>query len=260
MAAPNGRGSWNIIGKFVLAALACLTVAACAEPDDLNANQQAGTINAADYSAFYLWTGVPAPAAMDDAQAVYLLWGELRIDDPSRIVPLRRAAPTAIVDEKWLVVRAERLDWQEAAYTQLTREADRWNRHGGLTGVQVDFDSSTDELGDYAKFLRDIRLRLPEGLKLSATGLMDWPANAPRQELDAMRDALDEIVIQTYRETVTIQDYRRYLAATERLDMPYKVALVEGGEWEAPAQLASDPDFRGFIVFLLGEKHKKVRK
>ena len=191
---------------------------------------------------------------MEGASAAYLLWGELRRGDPGTIVPLRRTVPRGNGGELWLVVRAERLDWQDGAYEQLLAAAARWNRKGGLTGVQVDFDSSTGQLGNYAAFLSDMRRRLPQGMKLSATGLMDWPANASDTALAALRGALDEIVIQTYRETSTIPDYARYLAATERLRMPYRVALVEGGEWLAPDHIAEDPFFRGYVVFLLADK------
>ncbi|MCR2833145.1 DUF3142 domain-containing protein [Parerythrobacter lacustris] len=196
---------------------------------------------------------------MAQAEAVYLLWGELQRGDPTRIVAMRRTVPTARTGELWLVVRADRLDWSEAAYGQLFDAARSWDRDGRLTGVQIDFDSSTGELRNYAAFLADIRNRLPRNLKLSATGLMDWPANASEADLAAMRGALDEIVIQTYAGTTTIPEYPRYLAAAKRLRMPYRVAVVEDGEWAAPEHLASDPDFRGYVVFLLAERFRRDR-
>nr|WP_161593694.1 DUF3142 domain-containing protein [Parerythrobacter lutipelagi] len=194
---------------------------------------------------------------MERADAVYLLWGELRRGDPDRIVPLRRTVPSGGAGEMWLVVRAERLDWGEPAYAQLSEAARRWDRSGELTGVQVDFDSSTGQLGNYANFLGALRAQLPEGMQLSATGLMDWPTNASDADLAALRAALDEIVIQTYRETTTTPDYARYLAATERLQMPFRVAVVQGGEWRAPAHLAQDPCFKGYIVFLLAKRFRQ---
>jgi hypothetical protein len=33
--------------------------------------------------------------------------------------------------------------------------------------------------------------------------------------------------------------------------MPYKIGLVQHGEWTAPSSLANDPDFKGYLVFLL---------
>ena len=49
----------------------------------------------------------------------------------------------------------------------------------------------------------------------------------------------------------TIPGYERDMAALRRLPLPYRVGLVEGGEWHAPAGLARDPEFRGYVVFLL---------
>ncbi|MXO84259.1 DUF3142 domain-containing protein [Altererythrobacter aestiaquae] len=193
---------------------------------------------------------------MRGADAVYLLWGELRLDNPAQIVPLLQTPPRGQAQELWLVVRAERLDWSESAYTQLLDAAERWNGSGGLTGVQIDFDSSTGGLRGYAEFLADLKTKLPNDLQLSATGLMDWQANASDESLAAMASALDEIVVQAYQNTTTLPNYDRYLRATERLDIPYRVAVVEGGEWTAPKHLAGDPYFKGYVVFLLAPKFR----
>ncbi|WP_284124951.1 DUF3142 domain-containing protein [Parerythrobacter aestuarii] len=237
----------NITGRLWLAALAGLVLVACNPASD----REAQVVDPADYSAFYLWSGVEPVPQMQGADAVYVLWGELRLDEPDRIVPILRTVPSGEAKELWLVVRAERIGWGEGAYRQLLETAGIWNRDGLLTGVQVDFDSSTGRLDGYAAFLADLRQRLPRGLQLSATGLMDWPANASDDDLSAMAGALDEIVVQTYQDRTTLPGYQRYLSATERLPLPYRVALVEGGEWDPPAHLPDDPRFKGYVVFLL---------
>jgi hypothetical protein len=33
--------------------------------------------------------------------------------------------------------------------------------------------------------------------------------------------------------------------------LPFKVGLVQGGDWREPAGLAEEPNFRGYVVFLL---------
>jgi len=206
-----------------------------------------------DYKSFFLWSGVRPPADLARAESVYLLWGELRPDDPNRIVALRREVPRNPGPELWLVVRADRLDWGEDAYDQLLAEAERWraaNRR--FAGIQVDFDAATLRLGSYTAFLRDLRRRMPAELRLSATGLMDWSAGAPSDDLVALEDVLDEVVVQTYQGRATIPGYRRYLPTLERLDLPYRVGLIEGGEWSPPAALARDPLFKGYVVFLTG--------
>jgi hypothetical protein len=194
---------------------------------------------------------VQAPDYVPQAETVYLLWGELRADDPSRIVALRREVPRSPSPAIWLVVRAERLDWGEGAYRQVLAEAERWQGAGNrLAGVQVDFDAATLRLGTYTQFLRDLRRRMPAGLRLSATGLMDWSAGAPADDLAALKGVVDEVVIQTYQGRATIAGYQRYLPSLDRLDLPYRIGLIEGGEWNPPAGLAGDPDFRGYVVFL----------
>ncbi len=192
------------------------------------------------------------PEYLDRAESVYLLWGELRAGDPSRVAILRREVPRSPGPAIWLVVRAERLDWGEHAYLQLLAEAERWRAGGKLAGIQVDFDAATLRLGSYAEFLRDLRGRMPAGLRLSATGLMDWSAGAEPDDLAALEGVVDEIVVQTYQGRTTIPGYQRYLPSLERLDVPYRIGLIEGGEWTAPADLAQDPHFKGYVVFLIG--------
>ena len=223
-----------------------MLLAACSGPD-----RQPEAVDPADYDAFFLWAGVRPPEGLADAKTVYLLWGEVRSGNPSRVDVLRPEPPRTTGPELWLVVRAERLDWDEGVYRQLLTEAQRWRARGNrLAGIQVDFDAATLRLGTYAGFLRDLRRRMPADLKLSATGLMDWSSGAGTDDLAALDDVLDELVVQTYQGRTTVPGYRRYLPSLERLEMPYRVGLIEGGEWEAPASLASDPDFKGYVIFL----------
>ena len=62
---------------------------------------------------------------------------------------------------------------------------------------------------------------------------------------------VDEIVIQTYQGRKTIPGYAAYLEQLDRLNVPYKLGLVQGGEWSAPRALALDPHFNGYVVFLV---------
>ncbi len=214
-------------------------------------------VDPADYTAFFLWAGVRAPTELESAETVYLLSGEVRADDPGRIVPLRPHAPRAAKPKLWLVLRVERLDWDEQVYDQALRELARWQAAGNrLEGLQIDFDAETMGLEGYAAFLEGLRARLPERYKLSVTGLMDWSANGDPAALARLGGVLDEVVIQTYQGTTTIPGYQDYMARLSRLDMPYRIALVENGEWQEPASLTDDPDFQGYVVFLLADRFK----
>ncbi len=254
----NGQGSWNITGRarpFRLAALvAALLLTACGQgtPD-------AGRVSASAHDAFFLWAGVKPPSELDRARTVYVLAGEVRAADNSRFVPLRPQPPRASHADVWLVLRVERIDWTPEVTRQLLREIARWQAAGAnLRGVQIDFDSATLHLDRYAQFLQHLRSDLPRGMRLSITGLMDWSANGDPAALAKLGTVVDEIVVQTYQGRTTIPGYESYLASLSRLCLPYKVALVDGGEWRAPKGLANDPHFKGYVVFLLPESGRAV--
>lgn len=206
-------------------------------------------VDPADHDAFFLWAGVKPPPGLDRARTLYLLGGEVRRS--GAYVPLR-AVPKLKGPELWLVVRAQRLDWGEGVEAQVLRDLARWQAAGNrLVGLQIDFDSSARGLADYARFLKALRARVSPGLKLSITGLMDWSANADPAALAALQGVVDEVVVQSYQGRETIPGYDAYLTKLARVPVPHKVALVQGGEWEAVPALKQDPLFRGYVVFLV---------
>lgn len=227
-----------------LAQAAALALLACSAPGGSD------RVDARHYDSFFLWAGVSPPAFLDTAKSLYLLAGEVRAEGPVGLVTLR-ATPQGAKPALWLVVRAERLDWNEALHAQVLRQLDRWAAANRVEGLQIDFDAATRGLDGYAGFLGDLRRRLPSRYKLSVTGLMDWSANGDPAALARLAGTVDEVVVQTYQGRTTIPGYQAYFAKLQRLPLPYRVALVEHGEWRAPAGLEGDPEFRGYVVFLL---------
>jgi hypothetical protein len=134
----------------------------------------------------------------------------------------------------------------------LGQRADSWARAGNrLAGVQVDFDARTRHLDEYADFLRQVRRSLPRKYKLSVTGLMDWSVNGDPRALLKLKGIVDEIVIQTYQGRATISGYERYFQRMRGFPIAFKVGLVEHGRWLEPPDLRAEPNFRGYVVFLL---------
>jgi hypothetical protein len=206
-------------------------------------------VEAERYDAFFLWAGVRPQPVLARAKTLYLLAGEVRRDGSYH--PLR-ATPRVDHAEVWLVVRAQSLDWPPATRQRIVDELARWQGAGNrLAGLQIDFDASTRGLDRYAVFLKDLRGQLDPHLRLSITGLMDWSANADPAALAELKGTVDEVVVQSYQGRTTIPSYERYLARLARVPVPHKVALVQGGEWREPAALATDPLFRGYVVFLV---------
>lgn len=234
--------------KWLAQAAACLLLA-CGGPGG------SGRVDPAQYDSFFVWAGVAPPAWLGRAKSVYLLAGEVRADGRDGLVTLR-AAPKAAKPALWLVVRANRLDWSPALHAQILRQLDRWSAANRVEGLQVDFDAATRGLDQYSAFLADLRKRLPAKYRLSITGLMDWSANGDPTALAGLAGTVDEVVVQTYQGRTTIPGYEAYFAKLQRLPLPYRVALVEGGDWKAPPGLESDPEFRGYVVFLLKPETK----
>ena len=232
----------KILQAFIIATLALLT--AC--------SREAQPVNAADYDAFWLWAGVKPQPVLDTAKTIYILEGEIRASPSPRIDRLRGGTPRVKHADVWLVYRVETIKWGPDIPRQITADLDRWKKAGSrAVGVQIDFDAATRGLEGYGAFLKTLRTELPTGTKLGITGLMDWSSRADPGGLKAIAGVVDEIVIQTYQGRKTIPGYAAYLAQLDRLDVPYKLGLVQGGEWTAPRALKSDAHFKGYVVFLV---------
>jgi len=59
------------------------------------------------------------------------------------------------------------------------------------------------------------------------------------------------MVIQTYQGSTTIANYQQYLKKVSALKLPYKIGLVQHGEWNPNLNFKADSNFKGYVVFLL---------
>ena len=213
------------------------------------------TVQAGDHRAFWLWAGVRPQPALAQAERIYLLQGEVAAQAPVRLEARRPAVPHLAGPKLWLVVRTETLAWPPDVYLQLLRALVDWRAAGNdVEGIEVDFDAHTRGLAGYAAFLRNLRTRLPTGTKLGVTGLLDWSANGDPAGLDALAGAVDEAVLQIYQGRHVIAGYAAYLARLHSLRMPFRIGLLEGGDWVAPPLLASAPLYQGTVVFLRNDQ------
>ncbi len=208
------------------------------------------TVDARDHDAFWLWAGVRPQPVLDRASRVYLLQGQVSAN-PVRLIAQRPAIPRIKSAEVWMVVRVETLRWPPHIHDQLLVQLARWRAAGNnVVGIQIDFDARTRHLEGYASFLAELRARLPVDCKLGITGLLDWSANGDPAGLDALAGVVDEVVLQIYQGRRVIPGYAGYLARLDRLKVPFRIGLLQGGEWQAPAGLEANPNFRGYVVFL----------
>lgn len=230
---------------WALLLLALSALSACQRQPD------ADIVAAAGHDAFYVWPGV-RPAKTLQPKTLYLLDGEVRRGGTARLERLRMGVPRLPGKTVWLVVRADRLDWTDATYAAIFNDLRQWQAAGNhVAGLQIDFDAATRGIDGYVRFLRDLRQRLPRNQQLSITGLMDWSAHGDPRDLAQLSQIIDEVVVQTYQGRTTIEGYDAYFQRMQDFSIPFRVALVEGGTWRAPAMLAHHPQFRGYVVFLL---------
>jgi hypothetical protein len=211
----------------------------------------AATVDAARYDAFWLWAGVKPQPVLERAKAVYLLQGEIEAEPAVRMVSQLSATPKIRHADVWIVYRVETLRWTPQVYAQLSSQLRRWRAAGNrVVGVQIDFDARTRHLDEYAVFLKDLRSRVPAEYKLGITGLLDWSANGDPEGLAALAGVVDEVVLQIYQGRRVIPGYQAYLARLDRLRLPFRIGLLQGGEWTPPPALQRHPYFRGYVVFL----------
>ena len=80
------------------------------------------------------------------------------------------------------------------SFANLQKEAQK--RKLNLAGIQLDIDSPTKSLDQYAKFLRQLRKELPSGTKISITALLDWFRDGT--DIGDVIEQVDEYVPQFY--------------------------------------------------------------
>ena len=83
---------------------------------------------------------------------------------------------------------------------------------------------------------------------------MDWTNVTNQETLNLLNNTIDELVVQTYQGSTTIPNYAAYLKKVSALKLPYKIGIVQYGEWHRPPKLENDPNFKGYVVFLLRSK------
>jgi hypothetical protein len=229
----------------LLALVALLFLSACDQAEQ-------GRVDAGNYDAFWLWAGVEPQLVLDRAKTIYILAAEIKGGPEGRYVDLRPSVPRVKHAQVWIVYRVETLEWDANVLPRIRRDLESWKGKGNrIAGIQMDFDAATRGLPNYAAFLKQLRAELPPGTGLSVTGLLDWSSGGDSPALNALAGTVDEVVLQTYQGRHTIPGYQAYLRQLEQVKLPFKIGLVQQGEWQAPPGLSRNPNFKGYVVFLL---------
>lgn len=212
-------------------------------------------VDARQYASFWIWGNISSSPYLQQASELYILQGEMNWNKPlkqSEFIPQGIQVLHKPQQKIWIVIRSHHLQWSNSNIQQILQRLKHWENNGNqIQGLQIDFDAKTKNIHQYALFLENIRKQLPQKYRLSITGLMDWTNIQDQQTLSILRRNIDEIAIQTYRGSATIENYTSYLNKVSKLKLPYKIGLVQHGRWHAPQHLINDPYFKGYVVFLL---------
>lgn len=211
------------------------------------------SVKAEEHRAFWLWSAVRPQPVLAQAESLYILQGQISLRrGHSQFIPQGIAVPRLRHGKVWLTYRVETLDWSDAVFRSITQQLTRWEKSGNpVIGIQIDFDARTLRMPQYVTFLQQLRQQLPARYALSITGLLDWSNHSAPEVVNQLHEVVDEVVIQTYQGKQTIKNYADYLPRLAQLRIPFKIGLVQHGEWQAPAYLETTPFFRGYVVFLL---------
>ena len=215
-------------------------------------------VDANDFASFWIWGDIQTAPYLVHAKELYILQGEIRYSKSKQISTFTPQSVSILKlphQKIWLVFRTHHLAWNEQNYQTVFKRLEHWRNQGNqVQGIQIDFDSRTHDLKEYALFLECFRKRLPPSYQLSITGLLDWTNFKDQKTLTILRNNISELVIQTYQGTTTIPHYPQYLKRISAMQLPYKIGFVQNGLRQNNSNDFNEPHFKGYIIFLLRSK------
>lgn len=213
-------------------------------------------VNITQHDEFWLWSGVKTQPVLEKASTIYLLRGQIvsNYNNHSHLINQRSPILPRPKQQLWLVYRAHTLNWDYSVLNGLTKELKYWQSNDiPIKGIQIDFDVSTHKLSDYIQFLQKIRTWLPKEYQLSITGLLDWGSNSNPSLINQLAESVDEVVFQTYQGKKTIKNYQKYLEKLQGIKLPFKIGIIQNGQWQPSKSLEQSPFFKGYVIFLQNE-------
>jgi hypothetical protein len=196
-------------------------------------------------TGFWFWNGSSAQSASIPVDVLYTHVGVLEhaVRFGREEVNIFASLPQHLPDAKeyWLVYRFEGRGVPPLALAprlsadvrKLCREAE--SRRLRVAGVQLDVDSPTRSLAEFAAFLRETRKGLTPGVRLSVTALLDWFRSGT--DVGRVLDQVDEYVPQFYDVGERIQgaavaariDAARWGPIFRRYEKPVRIGVSAFG-------------------------------
>ncbi len=202
--------------------------------------------------SYWIWAGLtPADAPADAELIVYQgnfvsQSGQLQFEHKGIYAsPLKQS-------QIQLVFRLHEIQNPLFIVDTIERYIRDWRRHSVVvTGIQLDFDSPSAKLSEYASFLYQVREKLSIDLGFSITGLGTWLMDADAVTLRQLHAQVDTITYQLYVGRAPVRYPQRYINFLLHLKHPFKVGLLYNQQpLERTEQLQVNPAFKGFSYFI----------
>ncbi|MBL4692049.1 MAG: DUF3142 domain-containing protein, partial [Magnetovibrio sp.] len=192
----------------------------------------AATVKAQGY---WVWAG----GALNDQSpqdTLYILQGHFRPDQGRMAYFYEGPPPRALAGRTAAVILTYRLS-QLVPPSQIMRRYVQhkraWARRGvQVSGLQIDFDSPTGRLDEYAKWLAKLRHVIGADGGLSITGLGDWLVSAPRTALKRLEQNINFIAFMIYHKGKPLKPLAPYIKRLQNLSLPYRLGLLDTQKYD----------------------------
>ncbi len=207
-----------------------------------------------DKVAFWIW-GNSIPEKTLSARNLYAYQGVFDVIGDREIYRFEGLSPRPIEDfagSLILTYRLEKLVPPEMVISRFIAHRQAWRRYGVfVTGIQIDYDSPTAKLREYASWLSLLRNEVDDGVPLSITGLGDWLASARPGHLEKLSQSVSYIAFMMYHGTRPLLRLNNYKARLINLSLPFKLGRLQSqrdtkqflGVYRAPGYI-------GEIIFI----------
>jgi hypothetical protein len=165
---------------LLLLLIACIVTSGCV--GTLESQQPAPKFT----TGFWFWAGSSPFVLLHSKETDVVFFNASTVETPSPMNVRQSAIYAEIPDrlpaarEYWAVFRVGGQRLPDIRMAHMISDAtdrlvgDARDKDLHLAGIQLDIDSPTNSLAQYAAFLREVRKGLPKGLQISVTALLDW--------------------------------------------------------------------------------------
>src|SRR5438445_3185310 len=179
--------------------------------------------------AYWLWAGITENLAPKNSD-LYIYQGFIQNaqNPPSHRHGGLYAYPISC-NKCYLVYRLDpSLPDAKQVVTVFLNDAKKWEKHQvTIRGLQIDYDSPTNQLVLYGSFLSELRNYLPSKYELDITGLGDWITAGNIRSLKAIAASTEDIVFQLYDGRHPLKYTSYYIRALKRYPFPFRLGVLQ---------------------------------